>query len=254
MTYRKQVGAAARQAEKALNMGHPEADIKTLEELNSVKAAVTKDLNSAASTVGLGDQLKKADSFYQNNYSPFKVYDTTSGKLKSEQDIRETWDRVSALLKPKKPNTDAMANVAKTLGPEGKTVFGYAYLKAAANRAMEIDGRINPSKVSAELNKLTNSGLADKILTPELQDAFKGMRVLAEAGQKQAKLSGNNPLKEGIAGKVLNWMTHTSGGITVLKLLGSKSTPLHKAKNAAAQILLNYEEQQAARNSSKEGQ
>ena len=262
MTYRRNVGAEITQAERALSMGT--GNYKTLKALNAVKQAVTDDLNTSAEAAGLGGQLQKADSYYLNNYKPFEVFDTTSGKLKSPTDIRETWTKVSKLLRPRMPNLESMnevgdslnaasdvgeadlggmAKAASTLGPQGKQVFGYAYLQQAMERSMNVDGRIFPGKISAELNKLENSGLGEHILTPQLKEAFNGMRNIAEGALKTTR--GMDAKGLGAISNFVNSCTHNTAGINLLRILGSKTAPQSQLKNIISQILLNAAEQGA---------
>jgi hypothetical protein len=243
MTYRKQIQGSIDQAQKAITMGTNTADFKTVQDLIKVKDSVTQDLNAAADKAGLAGQLQKADDFYKNEYSPFKVYNTTSGKLLSPEDITDTWTRVSKLLKPRLPNLTAMEQVAKTLGPEGKQVFGYAYLQQAVNRSMNVDGRIFPGKITQELNKLENTGLAAHILTPELKEAFEGMRNIAEGALKTTKMSSQ--AAPGLVMSFVNSLTHNSMGINLLRTLGSKTADPATLKNVIKQVLMNAAEKQS---------
>lgn len=242
MTYRRQVSAGINQSERAIKMGSPSGDFKSLQQLIEVKKAVTTDLNAAADKVGLSGQLQKADQFHATQYKPFEVYDTESGKLQSPQDMQDAWSKVSRLLKQKMPNLTAMSQVASTLGPQGKQLFGYGYMEQALNRSMNVDERIFPSKVSTELNKLENSGLAQHILTPELKEAFQGLRNIAEGAIKTTK---GSPAAKGAIADFIKSATHSSAGITLLRALGSKTTPAAKIKNVIGQILLNAVEKQS---------
>lgn len=258
LTYRRQVAASINLADKAIKTASPTASFKTLEQLMDVKKAVTEDLNTTASSIGLGDQLAKADAFHVNQVKPFEVYNTESGKLVSPTDMTDTWTRTSKLLRPRLPNLTAMAQVATTLGPQGKQVFGYAYLQQAMERSMNVDGRIFPSKISGELNKLQNSGLAQHILTPELKEAFTGavrvvngikiesMRNIAEGALKTTK--GMDSKSAGMVGKLMNQLTHSTAGITLLRGLGSNTTPIAKIKNIISQLITTTVEKNASSN------
>lgn len=239
MTYRRQASAGINQAEKAIKMGSPTANFKSYQELLNVKQAVTTDLNNAAaaSNPALANQLQTADKFHVDQVKPFEVYNTDSGKLLSPEDMTDAWTRASKLLRPRLPNLTAMADVAKTLGPEGKQVFGYAYLQQAVERSMNVDGRIFPSKISGELNKLQNSGLAQHILTPELQEAFNGMRTIAEGAIKTTK--GMDTKSVGTIATLVNSLTHNTAGITLLRGLGSKTGSPSRIKNIVSQLLTN---------------
>jgi len=246
MTYRRQISSGINQAERAIKMGSSTANFKSYQELLGVKQAVTSDLNAAAkaSNPALANQLAAADKFHIDQVKPFDVYNTESGKLLSPQDVTDTWTRASKLLRPRLPNLTAMAQVAKTLGPEGKQVFGYAYLQQAVERSMNVDGRIFPTKISGELNKLQNSGLAQHILTPELSEAFNGMRNMAEGAIKTTR--GMNTQSVGTIANFVNSLTHNSAGITLLRGLGSKTSSPSRIKNIISQVLTNALEKEVA--------
>lgn len=242
MTYRKQVSAGINQAERGIKTGASGADFKSLDALNQVKQAVTQDLNNTAAKAGLGDQLAKADAFHAQNYKPFQVY-TKSGSLASDADTDKAWSKVNKLLQMRRPNLDAMTQVASTLGPQGKQVFGYAYLQQAMKNAETVDERLSPTKVTQAFNKLQNSGLANHILTPQLQEAFNGMRNIAEGALKTTKGMGGD--QKNMIMDFVNNLTHSTAGITLTRALGSTTTPLAKVKNAVSQVLLNAAEQRA---------
>ncbi len=214
MAYRRAVSSGINAAETQVKMGTNVDAFKALQELNAVKQAATADLNTTASTVGLGDQLAKADAYHLNNFKPFEVYNTASGKLTSAADTTDTWTKVSRLLMPRRPDLTAMDQVAKTLGPQGKQIFGAAYLQQAVNRSMTVDGRIIPTKITMELNKMANSGLADHLLTPQLAQAFDGMRNIAEGALKTTK--GMAGEQQGMIMKAINGLTHSSAGMNIL--------------------------------------
>ncbi len=221
MAYRRAVSSGINAAETQVKMGTNVDAFKALQELNAVKQAATADLNTTASTVGLGDQLAKADSYHMNNFKPFDIYNTKTGKLTSDADARDTWTKVSRLLMPRRPDMDAMDQVAKTLGPQGKQIFGAAYLQQAVNRSMTVDGRIIPTKITMELNKMHNSGLADHLLTPDLAQAFDGMRNIAEGALKTTK--GMAGEQAGMIMKGINGLTHSSAGMNIL--IGASKVP-----------------------------
>lgn len=243
LNYRRDVSQGINQAERAIKMGNSQtANGQTFKQLIDIKSNITDDLNAAASKVGLGDQLQKADQFHINEVKPFDVYNTDSGKLLSPEDATDVWTRVSKLLRPKLPNLTAMEQTASTLGPQGKQIFGYAYLQQAVERAGNIDERTFPNKLSTEFNKLQNSGLALHILTPELQEAFQGVRNIAEGALKTTKMGG---APSGAIMNFINKATHTSVGINMLRAAGSKTTPVAKLKNVIGQILTNAAEKGA---------
>lgn len=239
MTYRKQVGAAIDQVTRTLQKGSIKATYDDLQQLNAVKTAATADLNAAAEKAGLGGQLAKADAFHKDEYLPFKVYNTDAGKLASPSDTNMALTRAAQLLKSKRPNYDAMADVAKTLGPQGKDLFGSAYLQQVVNRSQIIDGRVDPNKLFSEFKMMKNSGLAQHILTPELNEAFNGMHEVAEGAIKTIKGAGGESKNAiiGAVNAVVGALPQTSGGIQILRALGSKTTPTAKIKNAVAQLL-----------------
>jgi len=245
MTYRRQVSAAINQTEKVLKKGSTKINFQTLDDLHAVKSAITKDLEVAAEKAGLGGQLAKADAFHMNSYKPFEVYNK-SGKLVSDVETTRAWDKMSKVLKSKFPNTTAMGEIAKTLGPEGKQVFGYAYIQNAVNKAMDVDGKILINTLSKDLNKIANSGIDKKIFTPQVQEAFEGLRLLAESGGKILKMTGNETSKQGAIMSFINKLSHSSAGITLLRGLGSKTTDAAKLKNLAGQVLINATQKEAA--------
>lgn len=248
MTYRRQLSAGINQAEQAIKMGSPTANFKSYQELLNAKQAVTSDLNSAAGAEDpkLASQLALADKFHVDQVKPFDVYNTDSGKLVSPQDATDAWTKASKLLRPRLPNLTAMANVASTLGPQGKQIFGYAYLQQAMERSMNVDGRIFPTKITGELNKLQNSGLAQHILTPELEEAFNGMRNIAEGAIKTTR--GMDTKSVGTIATFVNSLTHNTAGITLLRGLGSKTSSPSRIKNIISQVLTNALEKGAVSN------
>jgi hypothetical protein len=257
MTYRRQVSASLDSELAAIRGRTMLANPKLFQQLKTLKTAVTQDISDTATPIGLGDQLAKADSFYNTQYRPFNVYKTDSGQLLSDTDSKQAWGTAARLLKGARVNTHTlsdMADMATTLGPEGKQIFGAGFIKQAINRSMLIDDRLNPVKVTAEFNRLQNLGLMNKILTPELQDAFQGiknisqiddtsMRAIAEGALKTVKgIGGQAP---GWIGKAVNAATHNAVGMQLLRIAGAQGTPLTTVKNVIAKLLLNASEKGA---------
>lgn len=241
MAYRRQAAAGIDQATRAVKNGT--GDFRAIDELNKVKSAVTDDLNTAASKAGIGDQLAKADAFHKNNYLPFQIYNK-SGQLTSEKDATKAWTVINRALMTPRPNLEKITEISKTLGPQGKEIVGHAYLQQAVKNAVDLDGKIKVSTIATKFNRLENSGLADQILTPELREAFNGMKIIADGANKIMK--GSDKPAKGAIMNMLDGLTHSAGGIMILRGLGSKTTAPAKIKNAIGKLLTTGAVQQVA--------
>lgn len=234
MAYRRSVAAKIDQANKAAKAGVNTEAYDTVGELAQIKTAVTKDLEDSAAKVGLDGQLAKADTYHKNNYLPFQIYNK-AGQLTSDRDGAKAMTIINKALITPRPNFDKLNEVAKTLGPQGKELMAHAYLQQSVKNAVDLDGKIDVAMLRTKFNRLENSGLGDLILTPETREAFDGMKLVVDGANKTVK-GMDKPTKDGVM-SLVDGLTHSAGGIAMLRAIGSKTAPAAKIKNFVLQLL-----------------
>lgn len=221
LNYRQTLRAKLDQAETSAQAGNlSREDAKPYIQLMN---GLQTDIKAAAQKSGLGDQLAKAEQHYQENVLPFQVYGDATQDLNNE-----AFQKFSTQLKSPRPNLPLINNLAKTVGPEGRDLMGWAKLETNYNRSLSFQGtRFDPTKFDSALTKDRISGLADKIYSPEHLAAIKGITAINRAGKdiiSAIKPATETPLTAlNAPGKIVQGLLTSRPGMKLLSLIGTNS-------------------------------
>ncbi len=191
---------------------------------SSLKDAAEADLLNLAKSQGLEKQLLQADTNYAETMVPFQIFNKGKRIMDPEKSA-SAWDKINMLLKSPRPKAEPLLQAASALGPDGKRIVGYALLQYQFNKSFNAQGEFMANKFSTAMRMYNASKLQNEVLLPEHQEAFQGIRKLAESATQLQKAGGEITPKEGFFSKINNTidgLTHSEAGIDLLRFLGKQ--------------------------------
>jgi len=223
LKYRRLLDAKIQQSYNAARQG----TISTIpaQEYENLRSALNVDIHNGAKSIGLEDELNKAESFWKKEYKPYEVFDKNLGRFVTDPEaMNKTLNVISKQLISKKPNYEKISAVANSFGEDGKIKLGWGILQTTLNKATT-DGVLTPKTALGQIRNLRASGLWDQFPS-EIKETATGIETILKRGSERLQTTGIPKEEKGLTllnlpSKIVGGMLRSSTGISVLRYLGN---------------------------------
>lgn len=223
-TYRQDLDTIISTERGRLAMGTAKGtDALNLQKLVGLRQAVTEDLNTGATSLGMADQWGQLNQLYQSKIVPLKALATSSGKLNSPEDVNDAITTLNRLFKARNVNYNQVIDVTKSLGQDGQKLVGQAMLQRMYMDSLNDKGLANAKTFLAQLKKARSTGIMNNIWDLETRQAAQGILKVIDGSDEALRL-GSIQDATGLMSKLPSLLGNRAG-ITLLKMVGSSNTP-----------------------------
>lgn len=204
---------------------------KQLKELVNVRNGVTKDMEEAASSMGMGEQFSRGIQNYVDNLLPYNVFKTDiKGAQLSQKAMDDMMTKFNKFTQSKMPNIADVRKIASTVGENGQEAFGWAILQKALLDAKDAKGIVNAKTAYTRIRKYYNMGVFRILGGSKLSKAVNGVKAIADGADEMLKL-GKTP---SVVDDVIKQVPSLLGSLPGRKLLevigGSSITNTQRRK------------------------
>lgn len=186
-----------------------------------LRQSLNQDIHDSANSVGLGDQLNKAETYNNQYVQPFKKFTKAGVQITNPKAETRIWQSISSELQARRPNFETIRQNAAMLGPDGKELVGWGLQENAFNKATTLSGEYNPNMHQSALTRMNATGLLDEVSTPVQKSVA---RATSDILEESTKVKTGAPQQSGVIMKAVNSMRYSRPGIELLRVIGNPST------------------------------